>query len=75
MNSDSLRGEAMSNSKSRLKTTEKKLLVRFNGLGLLDWEFIPRRLIMQTSKSILHEFIEIVKKQIKFKNEQPYTFK
>ncbi|OBQ39276.1 MAG: hypothetical protein AN485_06325 [Anabaena sp. MDT14b] len=49
-----------SNSKSRLKTTEKKLLVRFNGLGLLDWEFIPRRLIIQTNKSILHKFIEIV---------------
>jgi hypothetical protein len=30
MNSDSLRGEAMSNSKSRLKTTKGKFIVRFN---------------------------------------------
>jgi len=35
MNSDSLRGEAMSNSKSRLKTTKGKFIVRFNGLELL----------------------------------------
>jgi hypothetical protein len=35
MNSDSLRGEAMTNSKSRLKTTKGKFLVRFNGLELL----------------------------------------
>jgi hypothetical protein len=28
MNSDSLRGEAMSNSKSRLKTTKGKFIVR-----------------------------------------------
>ena len=29
MNSDSLRGEAMSNSKSRLKTTKGKFVVRY----------------------------------------------
>jgi hypothetical protein len=34
-----------SNNKSRLKTTKQKLIVRFNGLGLLDWELIPRRVM------------------------------
>ena len=49
MNSDSLRGEAMANIKSKLKLTKDKILgenhknvVGLSRLLLSDWEFIPR---------------------------------
>ena len=48
MNSDSLRGEAMSNSKSRLKTTKEKFIVRFNGLNLLALNFSSGRTMFRT---------------------------
>jgi hypothetical protein len=47
MNSDSLRGEAMSNSKSRLKTTKGKFIVRFNGLELLALNFSSGRIMFR----------------------------
>jgi len=52
MNSDSLRGEAMANIKSKLKLTKDKILgenhknvVGLSRLLLSDWEFIPRLLL------------------------------
>jgi hypothetical protein len=63
MNSDSLRGEAMSNSKIRLKTTKGKFIVCFNGLELLALNYGLRHATLSVQGGLWDNQKDVNKRQ------------